>query len=314
MKARRTFGLVVALLVVFGLLAGAAGLQYVRERRYPRPVVSEETLFITSGTALRRMTTGYRALAADLYWIRAVQHYGQTRISLTTVPAALARRDGSPRYELLYPLLDLTTTLDPRFNLAYRFGAVFLSAPLPGGAGRPDLAVALLEKGLRASPGKWEYMHDIGFVYYWDLQDYPKAAEYFNRDADLPGAPWWLRSVAATTLARGGDRGASRLLWRQLYETAPDDRARQAAALKLRQLDALDQLEDLQKRIDAFARQRGEQQRSWQMLVAAGVLPGIPVDPSGTPYELSESGRVTLSMSSTLFPLPVEPASRTGAG
>jgi tetratricopeptide (TPR) repeat protein len=313
MMARRTFGLVVALLVVFGLLASAAGLQFVREQRYPRPVVSEETLFITSGTALRRMTTGYRALAADLYWIRAIQHYGQTRIRLTTLPAALARRDETG-YELLYPLLDLTTTLDPRFNLAYRFGAVFLSAPLPGGAGRPDLAVALLEKGLRESPGKWEYMHDIGFVYYWDLQDYPKAAEYFNRAADLPGAPWWLRSVAATTLARGGDRGASRLLWRQLHETAPDDRAKQAAALKLLQLDALDQIEDLQQRIDALAKQRGEPQRSWQMLVAAGVLPGIPVDPGGTPYELSESGRVTLSMSSPLFPLPVEPASRTGAG
>jgi len=314
MMARETFGLVVALLVVSGLLATAAGLQYVREQRYPRPVVSEETLFITSGNALRRMTTGYRALAADLYWIRAIQHYGQTRVSLTPPPAAGAARDGRLRYELLYPLLDLTTTLDPRFNIAYRFGAVFLSAPLPGGAGRPDLAVALLEKGLRESPGKWEYMHDIGFVYYWDLHDYPKAAEYFNRAADIPGAPWWLRSVAATTLARGGDRGASRLLWRQLYETAPDDRGRQAAGLKLLQLDALDQMEELQKRLDAFAEQRGERPRSWQMLVAAGVLPGVPVDPGGTPYELSESGRVILSMSSALFPLPQEPGSRASTG
>jgi hypothetical protein len=48
------------------------------------------------------------------------------------------------------------------------------------------------------------------------------------------------------------------------------------------------------------------------MLVGAGVLPGIPVDPGGTPYELSDSGRVTLSMSSTLFPLPLEP--RAGPG
>ena len=314
MMGRRTLGLVVALLAVFGLLASAAGLQYVREQRYPRPVVSEEALLITSGNALRRMTTGYRALAADLYWIRAIQHYGETRIGLTTAPAAGAPRDGPRRYELLYPLLDLTTTLDPHFNIAYRFGAVFLSAPLPGGAGRPDLAVALLEKGLHESPGKWEYMHDIGFVYYWDLHDYPKAAEYFNRAADISGAPWWLRSVAATTLARGGDRGASRLLWRQLYETAPDDRGRQAAGLKLLQLDGLDQMEDLQRRIDAFAEQRGERPRSWQTLVSAGVLPGIPVDPGGTPYELSESGRVTLSMSSTLFPLPLEPGSRERTG
>ena len=229
------------------------------------------------------------------------------RISLTTPPAAGAPRDGKPGYELLYPLLDLTTTLDPRFNIAYRFGAIFLSAPLPGGAGRPDLAVALLEKGLRESPGKWEYMHDIGFVYYWDLHDYPKAAEYFNRGADMPGAPWWLRSVAATTLARGGDRGASRLLWRQLYETAPDDRGRQAASLKLLQLDALDQMEDLQSADRCLCRTT----RRTAAIVAdarrRGRAPGVPVDPGGTPYELSESGRVILSMSSTLFPLPLEP-------
>jgi hypothetical protein len=73
-------------------------------------------------------------------------------------------------------------------------------------------------------------------------------------------------------------------------------------------------MEQLQSRIDAFAKQRGEQPRSWQMLVAAGILPGVPVDPGGTPYELSESGRVILSMSSTLSPLPLEPGSREGTG
>lgn len=311
MMARGRFGLVVALLVAFGLVAGAAGLQYVREQKYPQPVVSEETLFITSGNTLRRMTSGYRALAADLYWIRAIQHYGGTRISLTTPPAG-ASGDVTPRYELLYPLLDLTTTLDPRFNIAYRFGAIFLAAPLPDGAGRPDLAVALLEKGIRESPQKWEYMHDIGFVYYWDLHDYPKAAEYFIRAAEIPGAPWWLRSVAATTLARGGDRGASKRLWRQLYETAPDDRGRQAAGIKLLQLDALDQIDGLQKRVDRFAQQHGEWPGSWQVLIAAGALPRIPLDPGGTPYELTQPGRVVLSMRSTLFPLPLEPAPRAG--
>ena len=39
----------------------------------------------------------------------------------------------SSDYALLYPLLDITTTLDPRFNIAYRFGAIFLAEPYPGG-------------------------------------------------------------------------------------------------------------------------------------------------------------------------------------
>src|SRR6476469_802161 len=59
-------------------------------------------------------------------------------------------------YALLYPMRDITTTLDPRFNIAYRFGAMFLAEPYPSGPGRPDLAIALLEKGLRERPDKWE--------------------------------------------------------------------------------------------------------------------------------------------------------------
>jgi tetratricopeptide (TPR) repeat protein len=308
MMLRGAAGLVLASVLAPGLILSAAGLQYLREQRYPQPAVTEESLTVTSGQAVRRLTTGYHPLAADLYWIRAIQHYGRTRISLTT--GSQTPGVASQPYALLYPLLDLTTTLDPQFKIAYRFGAIFLSAPLPDGAGRPDLAVKLLEKGLQASPGKWEYLHDIGFVYYWDLHDFPKAAQFFNQAADAPSAPWWLRSLAAMVLARGGDRMASRLLWRQMYDTAPDDRGREAAALKLLQFDALDQIEELQERADTFADERGVPPRSWRELAEAGYVGGIPADPGGTPYELSESGRVTLSTQSTLLPLPMEPEPR----
>ena len=49
------------------------------------------------------------------------------------------------RYELLFPLLDLTTSLEPRFNMAYLFGSIYLAESPPGGPGRPDLGIALLE-------------------------------------------------------------------------------------------------------------------------------------------------------------------------
>ena len=58
----------------------------------------------------------------------------------------------------------MTTTLDPRFNIAYRFGAILLSEAYPNGPGKPDDAIKLLEKGLRAEPNKWEYFYDAGFV------------------------------------------------------------------------------------------------------------------------------------------------------
>jgi hypothetical protein len=63
-------------------------------------------------------------------------------------------------------------------------------------------------------------MHDIGFVHYWWLRDYPAAARWFDRAAAVPGAPTWLKPLAATTLAAGGDRRTSRQLWLQLLNAS----------------------------------------------------------------------------------------------
>src|SRR5262245_49833639 len=190
-----------AAVLIVALLAAVVGLQAARERREPLPTTSADNiLYVQSAAVLERAALSYDTLLADVYWLRTVQHYGRTKLS----------NDPNKKYDLLFPLLDLTTSLDPRFNVAYRFGAIFLAEPPPGGPGRPDLGIALLQKGLREQPTKWEFAGDIGFVYYWWLQDYPRAAEWFKRASAMPGAPEWLAPVAAVTLAQGGSRSSSR--------------------------------------------------------------------------------------------------------
>jgi tetratricopeptide (TPR) repeat protein len=254
------------------------------------------------------MTIGYEALAADLYWIRAIQYYGGLKRRFDTSAVALDPGAVVPdEYRLLYPLLDLTTTLDPRFNIAYRFGSIFLAEPYPGGAGRPDLAIALLEKGLQERPDKWEYMQDIGYVHYWWRQDYPEAARWFERAGSVPGAPWFLRSLAATTLTEGGNRESSRTMWRAIRETAEIEWLRNDADRRLQQLDVLDFIDELQSAVDRFAEVTGERPSDWSALIRARVIPGVPTDPAATPYELDPKGRVRLSSKSPLYPLPNEP-------
>src|SRR5208283_4195559 len=55
------------------------------------------------------------------YWTRAVQYYGEKH------------RLRQMNLELLWPLLDITTTLDPDLIVAYRFGSTFLSDARRGG-------------------------------------------------------------------------------------------------------------------------------------------------------------------------------------
>ena len=278
-------------------MAGADWLQGLREDRYPAAEAAEESLYVTSGAAVKHLAAGYSAVAADLYWIRAIQYYGGIKLTLA------AHSD----YTLLYPLLDLTTTLDPRFNVAYRFGEIFLAEPSPGGAGRPDLAIALLEKGLKNQPDKWEYLQDIGFVHYWWLHDYRGAAEWFDRAGQVPGAPWWLKSLAANTLTEGGDRESSRAMWEALRESAEIDWLRHDAERRLIQLRALDQIDAYQAAIDRVTAKMGQPPTDWLSLVRGGVFPGVMLDPVGTPYEIDGAGRVRLSTKSSLYPLPDAP-------
>jgi tetratricopeptide (TPR) repeat protein len=284
---------------LIAMLAVAVALQVARDRAFAFAATDKQVLYVSDPDVMRRAALSYDTLLADIYWIRALQHYGGER--------------NKPRYarrfELLYPLLDLATTLDPRFNIAYQFGAVFLSEPRPGGAGRPDQAIALLKKGLVFNPGKFEYYHDIGFIYYWHLGDYQQAAEWFGRGGELPGAPFWLKTYEAIMLTRGGDRQASRALWTQIGQSKESDWMRRMAQLRLAQLDALDQIDVLTRIVDAYVKRSGRRPESWDRLAAEGAVRGLPLDPSGTPYTLdAETGRVGIAEDSELWPLPTEPA------
>jgi tetratricopeptide (TPR) repeat protein len=283
-------------LAIVLLLACAAGLQGARERVAPA-TIEQNLLYVRSPEILKRMVLSYDALAADVYWIRTLQHFGRTRLD----------QSASRTYDLLFPLLDLTTSLDPHFHLAYRFGAIFLSEPSPGGAGRPDLAIALLEKGLQAQPDRWEFAQDIGFVHYWWARDYIRAADWFDRASRMPGAPNWMPPLVAVTRAEGGNRSSSRRLWEEILAESEEDWLRAQASFRLRQLDALDQIDQLDRVVAHYEQRTGSRPREWSDIGRAGLLRAVPVDPDGFEYQLDPStGRVRPDPVSTINPLPTQ--------
>jgi tetratricopeptide (TPR) repeat protein len=287
-----------AFLGLLGVVSGiglAATVLHARETSRGLPVATAERLmYLRSGGTADRVFLSFDAIAADVYWIRTIQHYGRDRTS----------RRQTGRFELLQPLLDLTTTLDPHFNVAYRFGAIFLSLDPPNGPGRTDQAIELLQKGLRQNPNRWQYAHDIGFIHYWYTGDYTEAARWFRRAGDMPGAPEWIRPLAATTLAQGGDRDGARRLLNELRQS-PEPYIRQAAERSMTQLAALDVIDQLEARVELFHSRVGRYPDGWGDMIRAGALRGLPLDPSGTPFLYDrETRQVTLSPESSLAPLP----------
>jgi hypothetical protein len=241
---------------------------------------TEEILYIDNPRVLKQAMLGYENLAADLYWLRAVQYFGGKR-----------REVNYKNFDLLEPLLRITVTLDPGFKIAYTYGATFLSEPFPQGAGMPLKGVALIDDGIRQHPEHWRFYLDKGFIYFWYLQDYKKAAEVFLEGSKIEGAPFWMKTAAGRALSQGGDRQTARGLWQILHDTAETPQQRDNAAIHLMQLDALDQLDALRRVAGVFEERTGRYPQSWAELVSAGFLRTIPVDPTGAPYVLDPANR-----------------------
>jgi hypothetical protein len=276
------------------LAIGAIASQVVLEGALQRETAAPTVDWVQSPALMRRLAWSFDSVLADIYWIRSVQYYGDTKLSTST----------KKEYGRLYPLLEMTTGLDPRFNIAYRFGAILLSEGYPNGAGDTRQAIALLEKAMKAMPEKWQYFHDAGFVEYWWNKDAAAAAKWLLRAADVPGAPNWLRPTAAAMLAEGGDERTARALWTQLEATAEHEWLRQAAKRGLLQLDAQAAIDQLLPIVNRFYHMTGRFPASWEEMVRARLLPGIPIDPTGTPFVLDPvSGTVDVDRDSPIYPL-----------
>ena len=251
----------------------------------------EEVLYLWSGEQVKRLSPGFETLAADIYWLRTVQYFGGERLFTR-----------EKRFELLQPLVDIATTLDPRLEIAYRYGAIFLSEPFPIGAGRPREGVALLEKGMRNIPGSWRLRQDLGFFLHLFLGETERAAAVLNEAATIPGAAFWLRMLAADLHMKGGSRADARRMWQQMYEQAEAGIIKQNARVRLHILDSLDAADRLTGLVAEFERVRGRRPARLAQLREAGLWGGPLVDVAGTPFGYdAESGRVFISRESQMW-------------
>src|ERR1700737_2096014 len=248
MKASRRVTLGFSLLLVVGMATSVLLLR--RPDKGHRNATLEEVLYISSPKALKKLSLGYDGLLADIYWTRAVQYFGSKH------------HEGARRYDLLAPLLEITTVLDPHLLVAYEYGANFLAPAAPSGGGMPERAIQLEEYGIRNNPNEWRLYYNNGFIHYMELKDYAGAAEAFARGARVPNAHPFLALMAARMAEHAGDL--------QMAEDVP---TLEAAAERYRQMT-------------------GRLPAGFSDFEAAGLIRGTPTDPLGHPYMLMPDGRV----------------------
>ena len=280
MSASRKVTVTASVLLLFSLASSVLLLWRLDQIRAHATL--EDVLYFNSPKLVQRLSLGYDGLLADIYWTRAVQYFGGRHVTRAA------------DYNLLAPLLEITTTLDPKLVVAYEFGANFLGPKPPEGAGQPDKAIALLEGGIRSNPDNWKLYYDLGFFYYMDLKDYARAAEAFDRGTQVPNAHPFLRVLAAQMAQHAGEIQTARMLWQATYATTQDDMIRQNAIEHLRALQVDENITELETRVAQYEQQTGVTPSSFDVMIGGGILRAVPVDPDGKPYKLMADGRIEL--------------------
>jgi tetratricopeptide (TPR) repeat protein len=177
--------------------------------------------YLPTSECARMTALGYRELASDLYWFKAVQYYGGYRLDQNDI-------------ELFAHLADLITDLDPQFTGAYRLSAIVITEDL----GNFAEAKRLMEKGLRNNPDDYWLTFEMGFLHYMGGRDYTEAEKYFRLAAAIPNNDGSRAArFAAEAASKGGNIEASIVLWRELAESSDSEYLRELAERYIARLE-----------------------------------------------------------------------------
>ena len=282
MKAR------IAILVLAALLVPLAEsrVDAVLETMGPEPDVSS----VWTGPVVRAFSLGFSSVLSDLYWLRAIQYYGRQK--LANAPTG---------YADLAPLLETTTELDPRFEIVYRYGAVFLSEQRPIGAGQPEKGVAFLRKGADRNPSNWSLRQDQGLFMAVYLNDTEGGSATLRQAAEIPNSAPWLKPLAAKVLADGGNLEASLQLWTIIRDQSVSGVLQENAETQLKVVRNRLFARQLQGVIAEYQNRTGDRTSTLEQLQARGVISATR-DLAGAPFDFDPSnGVVGISRTSPLW-------------
>ena len=269
----------------------------------------EEALYLKSGKTLKQASLGFEGILADLYWLRTIQYFGGKSQQLTG--EIKISNVGDWKLELLEPLINITTELDPHYLSAYRFGSLFL----------PDInvegAIKLGQRAIKDNPDDWRVYQDLGFIF-WRQKRYQEASEIYSQGSRLAGAPKWMEQMSAIMLANGGDRETARQMFARIYETTDDPTIKKTSLNRLLGFKAGDEISFLTKLLADYSAQKGSCPHSLSLLMRAMPPSAIqklqqagmsfdesrtPLDPHGFAYSFkADTCTISLAPDSTIAP------------
>ncbi len=263
------------IILILLLLALIINLSYRIDIRKPSHNIIGELMYFPSGRALRIFSMGFYGPLADLIWLRFIQYYGEHRLT-------------DAKFEMMYHILDILTTLDIHFTYAYTLGGLMLT----NDAKRPDQARKLLRKGMRAVPDDWRIPFMYAFMHYLFLKEYSVARVYFKIAAQMPDAPDMPKRWAAyTTYFKLGDKKTALRMWLDYYNSTENPEEKILAEIYIKRINMDLDIDFLNKKVEEYRLRTGQTPVSLKQLITLGLIDSIPQEPHDGYYFL-RAGKV----------------------
>jgi hypothetical protein len=227
--------------------------------------------------ALKALSFGFDGVMADFLMLKVMTVTGEKLINRETF---------SPEdYRLMTRSFDTVTDIDSRFWDPYLLAETMLTWQ----GGMIEEANRLLLKAAENRPLDYRPYYFLGFNHFYFLKQDEKACEYMSEAAKRPGAPFYLKGLAARFSLYGGHTETGIIFLQGMLRETTDPRIREYLQERI---ESLKKIHFLEKEVLAYRDQFGTFPSSIEKLVEKGLIPGIPEDPYGGKFILLENGRV----------------------
>lgn len=162
--------------LIFFLVAGTLN------QLTPRPALvlsKQDTAININKNFLVFLSAGNKRLITDLLWVQ------------TLLESDMEHYKGSDLNSWMFIRFKTISELDPYFYQNYLWGGQYLAIV------KDDLmgATTLMEKGVKLFPDDYRLNYNLGFTYYFELNNYEKGIQFLDKIKSHPKAPAFIPSL-----------------------------------------------------------------------------------------------------------------------
>ena len=269
---KKVFKPVVILIVLALIWASGILLDSELEKRSPQKIGGPTTYdAVFSGESLKVMSLGYDSAMTIYYWMKFIQYVSNCG-------------DYKKPMDNLYRMVDVITTIDPRFAFAYEMAWIFLMnydvRPIEV---RIEEGAKILEKGWRYNPDSWRMAQNRAFHLFFYQQEYRMAANLYDTAYRLKKPPFVIYArLAARLRANAGYPELALIGLRVQLQSTDDEETKKSIIEHIKKTEAEIKATGIDKAIAMYMKELNvDCPADLDELVKAGYLETIPPDGLG---------------------------------